>query len=110
MTHVELLDLDRLPGHLIVVGGGYVGLEPAQAMRRFGARVTVIEQGPQLAAGEDADVAAAVLELFRDEGIDVLLRTGLRGAEGTSGREVRALTDGPDGASVVAGTDLLIAV
>jgi pyruvate/2-oxoglutarate dehydrogenase complex dihydrolipoamide dehydrogenase (E3) component len=110
MTHVELLDLDRLPGHLIVVGGGYVGLELAQAMRRFGARVTVIEQGPQLAAGEDADVATAVLELFRDEGIDVLLRTWLRGAEGTSGHEVRALTDGPDGASVVTGTDLLIAV
>ena len=50
MTHVELLDLDRLPEHLIVMGGGYVGLELAQALRRFGSRVTVIEQGPQLAA------------------------------------------------------------
>jgi pyruvate/2-oxoglutarate dehydrogenase complex dihydrolipoamide dehydrogenase (E3) component len=79
MTHVELLDLDRLPGHLIVVGGGYVGLELAQAMRRFGARVTVIEQGPQLAEGEDADVAAAVLQLFGDEGIEVLLGTQVRG-------------------------------
>ena len=57
MTHVELLDLDRLPEHLVVMGGGYVGLELAQAMRRFGSRVTVIEQGPQLAGGEDADVA-----------------------------------------------------
>jgi pyruvate/2-oxoglutarate dehydrogenase complex dihydrolipoamide dehydrogenase (E3) component len=79
MTHVELLDLDRLPGHLIVVGGGYVGLELAQAMRRFGARVTVIEQGPQLAEGEDADVAAAVLQLFGDEGIEMLLGTQVRG-------------------------------
>jgi len=110
MTHVELLDLDRLPGHLIVVGGGYVGLELAQAMRRFGARLTVIEQGPQLAGGEDADVAAAVLDLFRDEGIDVLLRTRLVGAEGTSGQEVRALTDGPGDAGVVTGTDLFVAV
>ncbi len=57
MTHVELLDLDRLPEHLIVMGGGYVGLELAQALRRFGSRVTVIEQGSQLAGGEDPDVA-----------------------------------------------------
>ena len=49
MTHVELLDLDRLPEHLIVIGGGYVGLELSQAMRRFGARVTVIEYGPAAA-------------------------------------------------------------
>ena len=55
MTHVELLDLDRLPEHLIVMGGGYVGLELAQAMRRFGAQVTVIEQGPQLARSEDGE-------------------------------------------------------
>jgi pyruvate/2-oxoglutarate dehydrogenase complex dihydrolipoamide dehydrogenase (E3) component len=106
MTHVELLDLDRLPEHLIVMGGGYVGLELAQAMRRFGSQVTVIEQGPQLVGGEDADVAAAVLDLFRDEDIDVLLRTRVTGAEGKSGREVRVLTDGPS----VTGTDLLIAV
>ena len=110
MTHIELLDLDRLPGHLVVMGGGYVGLELAHAMRRFGSRVTVIEQGPQLAAGEDADIAAAILELFRDEGIDVLLRTKVRGAEGKSGQEVRVLTDGPGGEDAVTGTDLLVAV
>jgi len=109
MTHVELLDLDRLPEHLVVMGGGFVGLELAQAMRRFGSRVTVIERGPQLAGGEDPDVAAAVLELFRDEGIDVMLRTRVRGAEGKSGREVRVLTDGPDGEGAVTGTDLLVA-
>src|SRR6266704_3863260 len=75
MTHVELLDLDRLPEHLIVIGGGYVGLELAQAMRRFGARVTVIEYGPQLAGKEDADVGTAILDLFRDVGITVHLET-----------------------------------
>jgi pyruvate/2-oxoglutarate dehydrogenase complex dihydrolipoamide dehydrogenase (E3) component len=110
MTHVELLDLDRLPEHLIVMGGGYVGLELAQAMRRFGSRVTVIEQGPQLADAEDPDVAAAVLELFRDEGIDVRLQTRVRGAEGKSGHEVRVLTDRPDGDGAVTWTDLLVAV
>jgi pyruvate/2-oxoglutarate dehydrogenase complex dihydrolipoamide dehydrogenase (E3) component len=61
MTHVELLDLDRLPAHLIVLGGGYVGLELAQAMRRLGSQVTVIEAGPQLAGREDPDISTAGL-------------------------------------------------
>jgi pyruvate/2-oxoglutarate dehydrogenase complex dihydrolipoamide dehydrogenase (E3) component len=110
MTHIELLDLDRLPEHLVVMGGGYVGLELAQAMRRFGSRVTVIEQGPQLAGGEDPDVAAAVHDLLGDEGIDVRLRTRVRGVKGASGREVCVLTEGPDGEGSVTGTDLLVAV
>ena len=71
MTHIEALELDRLPGHLLVLGGGYVGLELAQAIRRFGSRVTVIQAGSQLAGREDTDVGAALLELFRDEGIEV---------------------------------------
>src|ERR1700688_460069 len=62
MTHVEALDLDRLPGHVSVLGGGYVGLELAQALRRFGSEVTVIEQGRQIAAAEDPDVAQSLLE------------------------------------------------
>jgi pyruvate/2-oxoglutarate dehydrogenase complex dihydrolipoamide dehydrogenase (E3) component len=110
MTHVELLDLDRLPEHLVVMGGGYVGLELAQAMRRLGSRVTVIARGPQLASTEDADVAAAIHELFRDEGIDVLLRTHVREVEGKSGDEIRVLTSAPDGDGAIIGTDLLVAV
>jgi pyruvate/2-oxoglutarate dehydrogenase complex dihydrolipoamide dehydrogenase (E3) component len=110
MTHVELLDLDRLPEHLIVMGGGYVGLELAQAMRRFGARVTVIEHGPQLAGREDADVGAALLELFRDEGITVHLQTQVRSVEGESGSDVHIVTQGPDGEGLVEGTDLLVGV
>src|SRR5262249_4871472 len=88
MTHVELLDLQRLPEHLIVLGGGYVGLELAQAMRRFGTRVTLIAREPQLAPKEDVDVAEAILQLFRDEGIEVLLRTQVLRVEGTSGERV----------------------
>jgi pyruvate/2-oxoglutarate dehydrogenase complex dihydrolipoamide dehydrogenase (E3) component len=110
MTHVELLDLDRLPEHLIVIGGGYVGLELAQAMRRFGAQVTVIEYGPQLAGREDADVGAALLELFRDEGITVHLQTRVRSVEGASGSQVHLVTEGPDGGGMVEGTDLLVGV
>ena len=110
MTHVELLDLDRLPEHLIVIGGGYVGLELAQAMRRFGAQVTVIEYGPQLTGREDADVGAALLELFRDEGITVHLQTQVRSVEGASGSQVHLVTEGPDGGGMVEGTDLLVGV
>src|SRR5262245_60277411 len=73
LTHIEALELDRLPAHLIVLGGGYVGLEFAQAYRRFGSRVTVLEHGPQLAGREDPDVADALGRLFGDEGIEVLL-------------------------------------
>jgi len=109
MTHIELLDLDRLPGHLIVIGGGYIGLELAQAMRRFGSDVTVIEQGAQLADREDPDVGAALLDLFRDEGIEVLLGAHVTRVEGQSGKEVRVRAkDGP-GERTIEGTDLLVA-
>src|SRR5712671_6365093 len=75
MTHIEALDLQRRPEHLIVLRGGYVGLERGQALRRLGSRVTLIDRGSQLAPNEDADVAQAILQLFRDEDIDVLLDT-----------------------------------
>lgn len=109
MTHVEALDLDRLPGHVIVLGGGYVGLELAQALRRFGSVVTVIERGPQIAAAEDPDVAQAVQENFASEGIEVLLNTQVRQVEGLSGEKVRVRIDGPNGEQTIEGTDLLVA-
>jgi pyruvate/2-oxoglutarate dehydrogenase complex dihydrolipoamide dehydrogenase (E3) component len=108
MTHVEALDLDRLPEHLIVLGGGYVGLELSQAMRRLGSRVTLIEAGPQLAGREDPDVGTALLDLFVDEGIDVLLGTEVRQVEGHSGQRIRVHTDG-HGHRTIEGTDLLVA-
>jgi pyruvate/2-oxoglutarate dehydrogenase complex dihydrolipoamide dehydrogenase (E3) component len=61
MTHIEILELDRVPPHLIVLGGGYVGLELAQAFRRFGSRVTIVEHGVQLAGREDPDVGAEII-------------------------------------------------
>jgi pyruvate/2-oxoglutarate dehydrogenase complex dihydrolipoamide dehydrogenase (E3) component len=88
MTHVEALNLERLPEHLVVLGGGYVGLEFAQAMRRFGSRVTIIQRGPQLLEREDADVADALLELMTDEGVEVLLQAEVLNVTGRSGTEV----------------------
>jgi pyruvate/2-oxoglutarate dehydrogenase complex dihydrolipoamide dehydrogenase (E3) component len=109
MTHVEALDLDRLPGHVIVLGGGYVGLELAQALRRFGSEVTVIEHGRQLAAAEDPDIAQAILENFANEGIEVLLDMRVRRVEGLSGQKVRIAVENNHGEQTIEGTDLLIA-
>jgi pyruvate/2-oxoglutarate dehydrogenase complex dihydrolipoamide dehydrogenase (E3) component len=110
MTHVEALELDRLPEHLIVLGGGYVGLELAQAMCRFGARVTMIERGDQIASREDADVGAALLELFQSEGIEVLLRTKIRAVEGRSGEHIRLRIEDSTGERWLEGSDLLVAI
>ena len=110
MTHIQVLDLDRLPGHLIIIGGGYIGLEFAQAMRRFGSQVTVIEQGAQLAEREDPDVGAALLDLFHDEGIEVFLGAHVSQVEGLSGKEVRVHAKDGQGERIIEGTDLLVSV
>jgi pyruvate/2-oxoglutarate dehydrogenase complex dihydrolipoamide dehydrogenase (E3) component len=109
LTHVEALELDRVPERMIVLGGGFVGLEFAQAMRRFGAQVTVVEQGPQLAPREDPDVAQALLQLFLDEGIEVLLNAKAMRIEARPGGGVRLLAQGPDGEQTVEGSDILVA-
>jgi pyruvate/2-oxoglutarate dehydrogenase complex dihydrolipoamide dehydrogenase (E3) component len=105
LTHVEALDLDQVPAHLIVLGAGFVGLELSQAVRRFGGRVTVIERNGALLHREDADVSQAVDALFRDEGIKVLTGIVVRRVEGTSGQTVRLHTTG----GVFEGTHLLVA-
>src|ERR1700676_195432 len=79
-------------------------------MRRFGAQVTVVEQGKQLAGREDPDGSAAILDLFRDEGIDVLLQAQLQSVEGASGSAVRVVTQGSDGERLIEASDLLVGV
>jgi pyruvate/2-oxoglutarate dehydrogenase complex dihydrolipoamide dehydrogenase (E3) component len=109
MTHVEVLDLQRRPEHLIVLGGGYVGLELGQALRRLGSRVTVIERSSQLVANEDADVSQAILELFRDEGIDVQLGSQILSVTGLSGGQVSLQLKSGNSTRTVEGTDILVA-
>ncbi len=109
LTHVEALELDRLPAHLIVLGGGYVGLEMAQAFRRFGSRVTVIEHAPQLVPREDPDVAEAVRAIFDDDGIDVVLEAAIDAIDGRSGDQVRVRLRTPTGEREIEGSDLLVA-
>ncbi len=106
LTHIEALELDVVPPHLVVLGGGYVGLELAQAFRRLGSAVTVVDRNPALIHREDPDVTAAVAELFRDEGIEVVTSARLERVEGRSGSGVRLrVSDG----RTIEGTHLLVA-
>lgn len=110
LTNIELLELDRLPEHLIILGGGYVGLEFAQAYRRFGSRVTIIERGPRLAGHEDPDVSQALLEVFQGERIEVVFSAETLRVQGRSGDHIALLARTSQGEKSIEGTDLLIAV
>lgn len=107
MTNVDILELDTVPEHLVIIGGSYIALEFAQMYRRFGARVTVIEKGPRLTSREDEDVSATIQEILEGEGIDVVVgATDIRLAKHAKGFEVTP----HDGADAIAGTHLLLAV
>ena len=109
MTHVEALNLERLPAHLVIIGGGYVGLEFAQAMRRFGSKVTIVQRGPQLLEREDPDVADAVLELMTDEGVEVLLQAEVLNVTGKSGTRVVLRVRSGGAERTVEASDILVA-
>jgi pyruvate/2-oxoglutarate dehydrogenase complex dihydrolipoamide dehydrogenase (E3) component len=110
MTNIELLEVDRLPAHLIVLGGGYVGLEFAQAYRRFGSRVTVVEHGPQLLSREDPDVAEEIRRILSAEEIEVVLGADMLRVDGRSGEGVRVRLRTAGGEQTIAGNDVLVAV
>jgi pyruvate/2-oxoglutarate dehydrogenase complex dihydrolipoamide dehydrogenase (E3) component len=108
LTHVEALELDVVPEHLIVLGGGYVGLEFAQAMRRFGSKVTVIDRNDRLLHHEDKDVSDGLQSLFEDEGIDLVLGSKVQRVAGRSGESVHVslVRDGVE--RKVTGSHLLV--
>ena len=89
LTHIEALELDILPEHLIVVGGGYVGLEFAQAYRRFGSRVTVLQRGARLLSNQDPDVSDEIQRILIAQGIDIITSAELIRVDGRSGAEVK---------------------
>src|SRR5690242_4965544 len=108
LTHIEALELDYLPSHLVVLGGGYVGLEMAQAYRRFGSRVTIIETGPQLMTREDPDVAEEMQRILSDEGIQILVAAETLNVNGRSGEEVGLTVRTPSGEQQIEGSDILV--
>jgi pyruvate/2-oxoglutarate dehydrogenase complex dihydrolipoamide dehydrogenase (E3) component len=110
LTHIEALELASLPAHLIVLGGGYVGIEMAQAYRRFGSRVTIIEPVPQPLSREDSDVADEMQRTLTGEGIHILTGTEPIRVHGRSGEEVTVTARGSSGEQRIEGSDLLVAV
>lgn len=109
LTHIEALELDEVPEHLLVIGSGYVGVEFAQAMRRFGSSVTVIGRRKRLMPQEDEDVSEALRSLLEDEGIDVLLNTRIKRVSGKSGKSVSIVIEQNGTEKTVEGSHVLVA-
>ena len=107
LNNETIMELDTLPEHLIVLGGGYIALEFAQMFRRFGSRVTIVQSGGRLAAREDEDVSAEILKIFEEDGITVLLNAH---AECVSGKaEVQLSVRVGDAVQEITGTHFLVA-
>jgi pyruvate/2-oxoglutarate dehydrogenase complex dihydrolipoamide dehydrogenase (E3) component len=109
LTNSSMMEVDFLPEHLLVVGGSYIGLEFAQAYRRFGSRVTVIEMADRLISREDEDVSNAVREILEAEGVEVRLNAACI-AVARAGNGVSVGLDCSNGANRVEGSHLLLAV
>jgi pyruvate/2-oxoglutarate dehydrogenase complex dihydrolipoamide dehydrogenase (E3) component len=109
LNSTTIMELDELPERLLVLGGSYVGLEFAQMFRRFGSEVTVVQRGEQLMGREDADVAEAVAEIMRQDGIEVLLKAQAQRAERSDYGRIRLTIRTPEGERVLEGSHLLVA-
>ncbi|HYV73208.1 MAG TPA: FAD-dependent oxidoreductase [Candidatus Binatia bacterium] len=109
LTHIEALELDQVPEHLLVIGGGYIGVELSQAMRRFGSKVTVIDRNKRLMSREDHDVCEALRDLLEEEGIEIILNADIMRVSGQSGKSVGIAIDQGGIEKVLTGSHLLIA-
>lgn len=110
LTHIEALELDQLPEHLVVVGSGYIGLEMSQAFRRFGSKVTVIGRSERLLHREDEDVTEGLRSLLEDEGIELALRAQIKRVSGKSGQSVSLVLQQNGHERIVSGSHLLVAL
>ena len=109
LNSTTVMELNEVPDHLLVLGGGYVGLEFAQMFRRFGSEITIVQRGPQLLAREDADVAEAVADVLDEDGIEVLLETEAQSARQDEGGGIQLTVSGPSGNRTLSGSHLLVA-
>ena len=109
LDSTTVMELDEVPERLLVLGGGYVGLEFAQMFRRFGSEVAVVQRGPQLLAREDTDIAGAVAEILRQDGVEVLLGTEAQSIRQDKSGGIELTVKGPDGEDTLSGSHLLVA-
>jgi pyruvate/2-oxoglutarate dehydrogenase complex dihydrolipoamide dehydrogenase (E3) component len=109
LTHIEALELGEIPDHLVILGGGFIGIEFAQAMRRFGSRITLIERNSHLIHREDDDVSQALHTLFKEEGIDIITSAQVTGVEGISGKSVKISYQQEGSEKAIEGSHLMIA-
>jgi pyruvate/2-oxoglutarate dehydrogenase complex dihydrolipoamide dehydrogenase (E3) component len=109
LDSTSIMELDAVPEHLMVLGGGYIGIEFAQMFRRFGSKVTVIQRGAQLLPQEDDDIAGAVLEILREDGVEVVLEAQARCAERADDTHVRVVIHESGGERAIVGTHVLAA-
>src|SRR6185437_8344672 len=110
LTHIEALELNEVPKHLLVIGGGYVGIELSQAMRRFGSKVSVIDPNRRLMPREDEDVCDALRSLLEDEGIDILLNAQVKRVSGKSGESVSIVLEQDRSEKILEGSHVLVAI
>ncbi len=109
LDSTSIMELDAVPEHLLVLGGGYIGLEFGQMFRRFGSNVTIVQRGDQLLGREDADIAEAVAQIMREDGIDVRLNTAAARVART-GDGVALTVRAANGEQTLVGSHLLVAV
>jgi pyruvate/2-oxoglutarate dehydrogenase complex dihydrolipoamide dehydrogenase (E3) component len=109
LNSTTIMELEEVPDHLLVLGGSYVGLEFAQMFRRFGSEVTVVQRDGQLLAREDTDVAEAVAEVLREDGIEVLLETEAQSIRQDESASIRLTVQSPEGERTLSGSHLLVA-
>jgi pyruvate/2-oxoglutarate dehydrogenase complex dihydrolipoamide dehydrogenase (E3) component len=106
----SIMEIETIPNHLLILGGGYVAVEFGQMFRRFGSRVTIIQHSSQLIGREDGDVAQALLEVLQEDGIDVLLNTDPIAVSCGSSAEISLQVNTPQGKQTFVGSHLLVAV
>ncbi len=109
LDNESIMELGQVPEHLLVLGGGYIGVEFGQMFRRFGSRVTIVQSGPQLLGHEDPEIAAEVLKILRQDGIEVLLKA--RAHKVTRTNDFVTLSVASEGKEqIIEGSHLLVAV
>ena len=107
LNSTSIMELDVVPEHLLIIGGGYIGLEFGQMFRRFGSKVTIVQRGKQLLAREDPDIAEEVAKILREDGVEVLLETNTSQVTKDANGTIQLVVKTPEGERTLSGSHLL---